>query len=279
MGKRGGQKRETNAGAMSSSALHTSLSLREEASGRKQSPNPKSLLKLKHLQNLAEWATKEASIPSLGAFFGCRFTEFGEALGILLDPFLFPCRRNRAKRRRRHGKTNPPTQNDVVYTCSFCSHRNLKRGTPKGHMKDIRPSKSNLPSNLKSRNPIAERSDGAEKSNTEKVKAQEVIETSSPTTGNITSSFTESQVTPAVKLLDSNKSKRKKSRPKGSTDQSLAGSAPADTKDASGTNTSRKRRKSWTSLKEIAKNEELERNHRFQKTSNSISLVARDQGH
>jgi len=93
MGKRGGQKRETNADATSSSALHTSLSLREEASGRKQSPNPRSLLKLKHLQNLAEWATKEASIPSLGAFFGCRFTEFGEALGILLDPSLFPCQR------------------------------------------------------------------------------------------------------------------------------------------------------------------------------------------
>jgi len=38
-------------------------------------------------------------------------------------------------------------------------------------MKDIRPSKSNLPSNLKSGNPTAERSDGAEKSNTEKVEA------------------------------------------------------------------------------------------------------------
>lgn len=93
MGKRGGQKRESNAGVTYSSGLHTSLSLREAASGRKQSHNPKSLLKLKHLQNLAEWSTKEASIPSLGAFFGCRFAEFGEALGIRPDPFLFPCQR------------------------------------------------------------------------------------------------------------------------------------------------------------------------------------------
>jgi len=93
MGKRGGQKRESNGGATPSFGLHTSLSLREEASGRKQSHNPKSLLKLKHLQNLAEWATNEASIPSLGAFFGCRFAEFGEALGIRPDPSLFPCQR------------------------------------------------------------------------------------------------------------------------------------------------------------------------------------------
>lgn len=277
MGKRGGQKRESNAGVMSSSGLHTSLSFREAASGRKQSHNPKSLLKLKHLQNLAEWVTKEACVPSLGAFFGCRFAEVGEALGIRPDPSLFPCQscetllqpgfncnvrieKNQVKRRRRRGKANPPTQNNVVYTCNFCSHRNLKRGTPKGHMREICP-KTNLPPKLKAGNPTAQSSDSGGKSNTEKAEAQEAIETPSPATGNVIGSFADV----APKLLDSNRSKRKKAGSKGSTDQSLIGSAPVDAKNAGSTDTSRKRRKSWSTLKDIAKSEELERNQRFQK--------------
>jgi len=131
-------------------------------------------------------------------------------------------------------------------------------------MREICP-KTNLPPKLKTGNPIAHRSDNGEKSNTEKVEAQEAIETPSPVTGNVITSFADSQATYAPKLLDSNRRKRKKSRSKGLTDQSLAGSAPADAKSANGTNTSRKRRKSWSTLKEIAKSEELERNQRFQK--------------
>ncbi|KAJ8428480.1 hypothetical protein Cgig2_029933 [Carnegiea gigantea] len=281
MGKRGGQKRESNAGVTSSSGLHTSLCLREAASGRKQSHNPKSLLKLKHLQNLAEWATKEASIPSLGAFFGCRFAEFGEALGIRADPSLFPCQscetllqpgfnctvrieKNQVKRRHRRGKAKAPTQNNVVYACNFCSHRNLKRGTPKGHMREICP-KTNLPPKLKAGNPTAQSSDNGEKSNTEKAEAQEAFETPSPTTDNVIRSLTDSEATSAPKLLDSNRSKRKKAGSKGSTDQSLVGSGLADAKNDGVTNTSRKRRKSWSTLKEIARSEELERNQRLQK--------------
>lgn len=283
MGKRGGKNRESDSGGAFSSGLHTSLSLREEASGRKQSHNPKSLLKLKHLQNLAEWATGEASGPSLGAFFGCCFAEFGEALGIRPDPSLFPCQRcetllrpgfncsvriekNLAKRRHRRGKTHPPTQNNVVYTCNFCSHRNLRRGTPKGHLREICPPKTNLPSKLKTGNPSAQRSDDAEKSNTNEVEDLEAIETPSPSTGNINGSLTNNnQATSGAKLLDSKRSKRKKVGPKGLNDQTLVGSAPIDARNASGTSTSKKKRKSWTTLKEIAKSEELERNQRFQK--------------
>jgi len=126
-------------------------------------------------------------------------------------------------------------------------------------MKEIHSSRSNVPCKLKSGNLSPERSDAGEKSNTEKVKVQEVIETSSPATGNIVGYFTDGQVTvtSAAKILDSNRSKRKKAGLKGSIDQSLIGEARADAKDASGTNTSRKRRKSWTTIKEIAKNEEL----------------------
>lgn len=172
--------------------------------------------------------------------------------------------KNQVKRRHRRGKANPLTQNNVVYTCNFCSHRNLKRGTPKGHMREI-CLKKNLPPKLKVGNSTAQSSENGKKSNTEKAEAQEAIESPSPATGNVISSFTDGQATSAPKLLDSNRSKRKKVGSKGSTDQSLVGSAPANAQNAGGTDTSRKRRKSWSTLKEIAKSEELERNQRFQK--------------
>ncbi|XP_057994475.1 uncharacterized protein LOC131174710 [Hevea brasiliensis] len=49
--------------------------------------------------------------------------------------------RTRAKARRRQKKTNAPMQNNVIYSCHFCSHKNLKRGAPKGHVKEICPYK------------------------------------------------------------------------------------------------------------------------------------------
>ncbi|KAB5573572.1 hypothetical protein DKX38_000766 [Salix brachista] len=56
--------------------------------------NPKSLLKLEHLQNLASWASEEASTPSLAAFFGRQFASSAEVLGVPLDPYaLFQCQR------------------------------------------------------------------------------------------------------------------------------------------------------------------------------------------
>ncbi|XP_022136586.1 uncharacterized protein LOC111008256 isoform X2 [Momordica charantia] len=43
--------------------------------------------------------------------------------------------KNKAKRRRKHNKCSNLTQNNLVYYCHYCSCRNIKRGTPKGHMK------------------------------------------------------------------------------------------------------------------------------------------------
>lgn len=43
--------------------------------------------------------------------------------------------KNTAKKRRRHKKGSNLTQNVVAYYCHYCSCRNIKRGTPKGHMK------------------------------------------------------------------------------------------------------------------------------------------------
>lgn len=93
MGKRGGKQK----GPVVTSGHQSGISLREESSGKKQtkggSNNVKSILKLQHLQKLAVWASGEASIPSLGAFFGHRLASCGEAMGIPPDPSLFPCQR------------------------------------------------------------------------------------------------------------------------------------------------------------------------------------------
>ncbi|XVF13124.1 hypothetical protein REPUB_Repub08aG0181300 [Reevesia pubescens] len=172
MGKRGGgMKRAAN----TPSKFQIPISLREEASGKKQtkggSTNVKAVLKHDHLQNLAVWASGEASIPSLASFFGHRLAAAGEASTI--PPYLsfFPCQRcetilqpgfnctihienNRAKVRHRRKKPHILRQNSMVYNCHFCSHWNMKRGTPKGHMKEMYPPKlkaSSIPKAVKSR--------------------------------------------------------------------------------------------------------------------------------
>lgn len=94
MGKRGGgAKRAAN----TPSKFQKTISLREEASGRKQtkggSTNVKAILKNEHLQNLAVWASGEASIPSLASFFGHQLAADGEASSIPPDSSFFPCQR------------------------------------------------------------------------------------------------------------------------------------------------------------------------------------------
>ncbi|KAL2238221.1 UNVERIFIED_CONTAM: hypothetical protein Sindi_1013800, partial [Sesamum indicum] len=87
---KGGKKKGPNAGA--GSQPRVSMTLREESTGKKQgSVNFKSMCKLDHMKNLAVWAAAEASIPSLGAFFGERLAAASEALGIRSDPSLFVC--------------------------------------------------------------------------------------------------------------------------------------------------------------------------------------------
>lgn len=285
MGKRGGSRTSS-----SSSGFHTSLSLREEASGKKHSHNPKSLLKHQHFQTLAQWAAAPAqvvpnnkpSVGCLGAFFGRRLAEFGETLGLPPDPSLFPCQRcemilqpgfnctiriekNRAKNRRR-SKTKTPTQNNVVYTCCFCLHRNLKRGTPRGYMRDLTPSRacSSKPKPLKS----------VEKSNVGNVETDKANEATSPAIINVCSSLKDSPTSAVAesgaKLLDSKRRKRKKPGLKGLTDEALVSSAPADIEKASGA--LKRRKKSWTTLKDIADSEKLDRNQRFTKFSIPFNL-------
>ncbi|CAH8381868.1 unnamed protein product [Eruca vesicaria subsp. sativa] len=127
-------------------------------------PNLKSVLRHEHLKSLALWSTGgDTPIPSLATFFGRRLAADGEASDIPHDPDLFSCQRcetvlqpgfncnvriekvsaSKKKHMRRY-KKKPNMflpQNNVVYYCNFCSHRNLKRGTAKGLMKEIYPPK------------------------------------------------------------------------------------------------------------------------------------------
>ncbi|PHT57733.1 hypothetical protein CQW23_00096 [Capsicum baccatum] len=133
-----------------------SITLREEFDGKKKQihVNAKSMLKLEHIKNLATWASGEASIPSLGAFFGQRLAASAESLGVLPDPSLFTCQRcesilqagyncttriekNKRKARKNRKMSGIPPKNYVVYECHFCSHRNVKRGTPRGYLNDL----------------------------------------------------------------------------------------------------------------------------------------------
>ncbi|XP_074279711.1 uncharacterized protein LOC141604994 isoform X1 [Silene latifolia] len=279
MGKRG-KKRENN-------GVGASLSIREEASGKRQSHNPKSMLKLKHLQNLAVWATENAQAASLGAFFGHSFAEFGESLGVPPDPSLFSCQRcetilqpgfnctiriqkNKAKRKGRT-KVMVSAQNNAVYTCHFCSHRNSKRGTPKGYVKEIAPSKA-ISSINGSVSSAIQRGIIMEKNSTSNATMDKADVTPLPAASNAidfpVGSSASLTATTGVKLLDS-KRKRKKPGPKKSGDEALVSSASDKLEKASGT--SKRRKKSWTTLKEIAENEENERNKRF--TNFSIPFV------
>ncbi|XP_021818977.1 uncharacterized protein LOC110760930 isoform X2 [Prunus avium] len=182
MGRRGGAKRTGNTAYGS----NNTISLREELTGKKQTKGPavnaKSALKLEHLQRLAVWAGGEASVPSLGAFFAHTLASAQEALGVPPDPSLFTCQRcetilqpglnctvriekNRSKKRRKSKKPTSFSQNNVVYTCHFCSYRNLKRGTPRGHMKVICPTKTKTTSKLKPAKSISKKFVSSKKSN------------------------------------------------------------------------------------------------------------------
>ncbi|KAL9242817.1 hypothetical protein vseg_016781 [Gypsophila vaccaria] len=282
MGKRG--KTKQNNTQLSSNG-YIPMSIREEASGRKQSQNPKSLLKLNHLKNLAVWSSGFPQFGGLGAFFGHSFAAFGESLGVSNDPSLFPCQscetilqpgvnctirieKNKVKRHKR-SKLKTPTQNNVVYTCHFCSHRNLKRGTPKGYVKEIAPSRA-VSSKNESVTSAVQKDNTIERSSTVDASMNTRNATPSLAVSNTVDSLTESPASSLATLLDSKKRKRKKPGPKGSDDKALVNSAPPQVEKVGGT--SKKRRKAWTTVKEIAENEERERSKRFSNFSIPFAL-------
>ncbi|KAK7320228.1 hypothetical protein RJT34_04964 [Clitoria ternatea] len=156
MGKKGGAKN------MECRSRSAPVSLREEATGKiqlKAISNTKSKLGFEHLKNLTVWAsTTDPLIPSLAAFYGHQFAAFKEAHVVPPDSSLITCQRcetflqpgfnssvriekNKPKVRNRHKKSGGIIQNNVVFECHYCSRHNLKRGTPRGHIKRVCPSK------------------------------------------------------------------------------------------------------------------------------------------
>ncbi|KAG5070223.1 hypothetical protein AAZX31_01G205000 [Glycine max] len=271
MGKKGGAKKLE-------SASHTPISLREEATGKiqtKAASNTKSKLRFEHLKNLAVWAT---TIPSLGAFYGHQFATFGEATGIPPDPSLITCQRcetilqpgfnstvriekNKSKVRHRHKKSCNITQNKVVYKCHFCLHQNLKRGTLKGHIKGICPSKDKsllelTPPSIS----ITSDSSKLEKAIVSKDESNEIhLFPSRVVAKDITlvNGLATPSSTNTTTLLEGKKRRRESSLSKNAI-KTINKSAKEVAKSTS--TSSKRRRKSWTSLKEIAQSNEHKKN-------------------
>ncbi|XP_004300790.1 PREDICTED: uncharacterized protein LOC101309059 [Fragaria vesca subsp. vesca] len=259
--------------------------------------NPKAALKLEHLQRLALWTGGEASIPCLGALFGHKLASTQEGLDVPPDPSMVSCQScetilqpgfnctirvetSRAKARRRSKKPAnfTFTQNNVVYTCHFCSESNVKRGTSRGHMKAICPPKikKEKASNLKPAESSSQKLATPKKSTAGEDKASKLqigtatLDEEVPAVNKfITSSTTDeeiptvdSPITPMVKpvitLLDSKRKKRNKSASK-KRHEPEDSPAPADVENSAST-TNKRRRKSWTSLKELADRNQQKKN-------------------
>ncbi|XP_068640660.1 uncharacterized protein [Aristolochia californica] len=268
------KKRGNRKAGGTASGFHCTT-LREESSGRKEIKgfkNVNSMLRLQHLQKLATWSSGEASIPPLGALFGHNLASGAEALGIPLDPSILQCQRcetilqpghnctvriEKVTAKIKHHKTSRKLpQNNVVYTCHFCLHRNLKRGTPRGHMKEIW---------VASGNSLSE-------SNSEKCGVQIVSSKPEALSGlnskTIKDTHAEnSPVTPLQKTGIRPSSVKMKSEPQSTKSKrgrevGLAASAEL-VKESCGS--SKRRRRGWSSLKEIAESSEQQNRRNLDK--------------
>lgn len=132
-----------------------------------------------------------------------------------------------------------------MYKCHFCLHQNLKRGTPKGHIKGICPSKdkSSLESTPPSKS-ITSDSSKLEKGILSKDEANEInvfpLRDVANVDGLATPSSTNTTTLSKKAIKTINKSAKQ-----------VAKSASTSNK---------RRRKSWTSLKEIAQSNEHKNN-------------------
>lgn len=282
MGRKRGKK-----GTSVNPSIYDNATLREENIGKKHI-DKSSILRMQHLQRLAVWAGGEARIPPLGAFLGSRLTTKAEASAIPLDHSIFLCQRcetvlqpgfnctirieKSGNKGRWHKKACIPCKNSVVYTCHFCSHRNLKWGTAEGHLKSLIASRSthDLDANPhcstdrtkgNSENVVATRhavhQDVGEQTPLKQEPASELKSVSpgeAAATGEI---LVKCPVAPLGSLVNTSQRKRNVS---GSTPNKLPvggnNSAITDSGKGSG-GSSKRRRKAWSSLKEITENNEL----------------------
>lgn len=170
-------------------------------------------------------------------------------------------------------KASVPCKNSVVYTCHFCSHRNLKWGTAEGHMKNLIASRPGQDSDSNqhcstdrargnSENVLAAKHEVHQDAGEEiPLKLEPVSESKSITPGRAAVTgqiLSKCPVTPPEKVGNTSQRKRKvgdsipKKLPAG-------GNHSAMTDSGKGTGgSSKRRRKAWSSLKEITENGELE---------------------
>jgi hypothetical protein len=147
-----------------------------------------------------------------------------------------------------------------VYNCHFCSHKNLKRGTPKGHLKKICPTKDK-PSleSTPATKPIVRESSKLEKHIVSKDEAGETHSVGSEVVVKDVTRMVGPDTTPSTStptLLEGKKRSISSSTFKNTfeTPNKSAKVEVAKTQSKS----SKRRKKSWTSLKEIAQNKERE---------------------
>lgn len=241
-------------GSPAFSGPQMSVTIREASTGKKHT-NAKSSLKLQHIKNLAMWATQDASIPSLGAFFSHHFAASSEALATPVDPSLFTCQRcesilhpgynctiriekNKQKARHKGKKASHYPQNNIVYTCHFCMHKNMKRGTPR----NTNPPKA--------------------KPNT--ILAPPLNDSDKGKMGILVKNDSDPAI-PTLTLLES-----KKKRNRSGAKKKVAYDPNAEKSENASTN--RKRRKSWTSLKEIAESNDNDNRHKLMNITIPFSM-------
>ncbi|ONK64010.1 uncharacterized protein A4U43_C07F21180 [Asparagus officinalis] len=272
------KKRKKGGKIMNTQAIR-GATLREENTGKKR-VDVSSMLRMEHLQRLSTWAGVEAGIPPLGALFGHRLAANAEAEGVPLDPSTFVCRRcesilqpgsnctvriEKSKKKKHRKKAQVPSQNNVVYKCHFCSHPNLMRGTQKGYIKSLLPSKPKSETNSTKTRNSSERELGNKEKTDQNVKVPLTIgKCECPREVSVEMS----PLTPLEMLANSSKKKRKRNLSASNKDSSTK-STPVTSNCGEGTtvSSSKRKRKGWTSLKKIAESNEA-------KNSQSISNFA-----
>ncbi|CAL5356380.1 unnamed protein product [Camellia sinensis] len=167
--------------------------------------------------------------------------------------------KNTTKARHRGKSSNISTQNSVVYKCHFCSHRNLKRGTPQGHMKEICPPKAKPSFKLEPSCSTVIKSVKLEEGATGNKEVKKVDEIASPAiTTDDPVIDSPAPATPSVRtgptLLEAKRRKRNRSGAKKAAESESNSTTTVAENSASAAN--KRNRKSWTSLKEIAESSE-----------------------
>eukprot|EP00258_Populus_trichocarpa_P033141 XP_024449160.1 uncharacterized protein LOC7472735 [Populus trichocarpa] len=158
-------------------------------------------------------------------------------------------------------------KNNVVYKCHHCSHFKQKRGTPKG-LKEICPPKPTPAAKSKSAKSMLQKSANSEEGTSSKDEIIKIHETTLPAINgyfhheqssnsiceiSVSTYITNSPATPQpsnkFSLLDAKKRKRNRSANK--KEQSESSSAAMDAGKTVSSTLSERKRKSWTTLKEI----------------------------